>query len=406
MEYNAAMRVAVVGGGLGGLAAAGFLLRAGVSEVAVYEQAAALGEVGAGIQVPPNAVRLLRRLGVDAALDEAGVRLHTGWEMRRWQDGSILYAQELGDACERRFDAPYYVCHRAGLLDALRAVLPADVVHLGARCTSAVQEDDQVALEFADGSTARADVVIGADGIHSVLRALVGPPDTPRFSQLAVYRAMVPADRAPAWTLQPGFTVWLGPGRHVVHYPVSGGREVNIAAIVPAGEWRTESWVAEGEVEAFRAEFASWAPELRELIDQADRTWLFALYDREPLGAWAAGRIALLGDAAHPMLPFLAQGAAQAFEDGAALAGCLRGADGAAAPLALRRYERFRLERASEVQRLSRGRPEVNHLEDGLEQRRRDRALAAQDPLDHNGWLYGYDVDAELRGSDEPSPLS
>jgi salicylate hydroxylase len=399
------MRVAVVGGGLGGLAAAGFLVRAGVGEVTVYEQAAALGEVGAGIQVPPNAVRLLRRLGIDEQLDRAGVRLHTGWTMRRWQDGTPLYSQELGDACERRFDAPYYVCHRAGLLDALRGVLPEETVHLGARCTGAVQQDEEVELTFEDGSTARADVAVGADGIHSVVREAVATPEPPRFSQLAAYRSMVPADQAPPGTLEPGFTVWLGPGRHVVHYPVSGGREVNVVAVVPAGDWRTESWVAEGEVEAFRAEFAAWAPDLRDLIGEADRTWLFALYDREPLPTWTSGRIALLGDAAHSMLPFLAQGAAQAFEDAAALAGCLRGAGDAGAPVALRRYETFRMARASEVQRLSRGRPDLNHLEDGPEQRLRDRELAAQDPLDHNGWLYGYDVEAELRGPDMPSPL-
>jgi salicylate hydroxylase len=399
------MRVAVVGGGLGGLAAAGFLLRAGLAEVRVYEQAPALGEVGAGIQVPPNAVRLLRSLGIGEKLDEAGVRLETGWDMRRWEDGRHLFSQVLGDECERRFDASYYVAHRAGLLDALRSVLPDEVVSLGHRCVRAEQIGDEVQLTFEDGSTARADVVVGADGIHSVVREAIVTPEPPRFSHLAAYRAMVPADRAPEGTLEAVFQVWLGPGRHVVHYPVSGGREVNVVAVVPAGDWREESWVAEGDVADFRAEFATWAPELRTLIERAERTWLFALYDREPLTSWTSGRIALLGDAAHPMLPFLAQGAAQAFEDGAALAGCLRGARSSGAEVALRRYESFRIDRASEVQRLSRGRPDLNHLEDGPEQRRRDLEFEAQDPLDHQGWLYSYDVEAELRGPGAPSPL-
>ena len=317
-------RIAVIGGGLGGLAAAGFLLRAGVHDVHVYEQAPALGEVGAGIQVPPNAVRLLHRLGVREQLDDAGVRLEVGWEMRRWEDGRVLFSQRLGSACVERFGAPYYVAHRAGLLDGLISVLPDGIVQLGRRCVGVEQVGDEVHVAFADGETVVADLVVGADGIHSVVRNAVTTPSPPTFSGVAAYRCMIPAGAVAEWARESSFKVWLGPGRHLVHYPVSRGREVNVVAIVPAGEWRTESWVSEGTVEGLVAEFASWSPELGALLMQAPKALLYALYDREPLQRIVRGRIALLGDAAHPMLPFLAQGAAQAFEDGAALALCLR----------------------------------------------------------------------------------
>jgi salicylate hydroxylase len=399
------MRVAVIGGGLGGLAAAAFLLRAGMEDVQVYEQAAALGEVGAGIQVPPNAVRLLHRLGITEQLDDAGVRLETGWELRRWKDGQTLYAQRLGTQAEERFGAPYYVAHRARLLEAIRGVLPDGIVRLGRRCVAVEQAGDEVQVTFEEGEPIVADVVVGADGIHSLVRGTVTTPSAPTFSGTAAYRCLLPADDVAPMALEPGFKVWLGPGRHLVHYPVSGGREVNVVAIVPAGEWRTESWISEGTVEGLLAEFEGWDPDVRALLEQAPRAWLYALYDREPLPRFAQGRIALLGDAAHPMLPFLAQGAAQGFEDGAALALCLREAGASRVELGLRRYEHARLGRASEAQRQSRGRPDLFHLPDGPEQIRRDEELAAQDPLDHQSWLYAYDVEAALRGSDVASPL-
>ena len=299
------MRIAVIGGGLGGLSTAGFLVRAGLEDVQVYEQAGALGEIGAGIQVPPNAVRLLHRLGVVEQLDDAGVRLETGWEFRRWRTGEVLYSQRLGTACEERFGAPYYVAHRAGLLDALLGVLPDGIVHVGKRCAAVEETGDEVHVTFEDGETITADVVIGADGIHSVVRGAVTTPSPPTFSGLAGYRCMLPAEAAPPMALEPGFTVWLGPGRHLVHYPVSAGREVNLVAIVPAGEWRTESWIAEGTLEGLLAEHVGWADDVQTLLRLAPKAYLYAFYDREPLARFVRGRIALIGDAAHPMLPFL-----------------------------------------------------------------------------------------------------
>ena len=389
------MRVAIVGGGLAGLGAAAFLLRAGVDDVRVFEQTRALGEIGAGIQVPPNAARLLHRLGLRDALEEAGVRMETGWDIRRWEDGRVLFAQDLGRACEERFGAPYYVAHRAGLLEALRSVLPDGVVQLARRCVGVEQDGGEARITFAGGETVAADVVIGADGIHSVVRDAVTIPSPPTFSGTAAYRCLIPARDAHPMALEPGFKVWMGPGRHLVHYPVSGGREVNVVGIVPAGEWRTESWISEGTVDGFRAAYAGWAPQVEALLARAPSAYLYALYDREPLDRIVRGRVALIGDAAHPMLPFLAQGAAQAFEDGAALALCLRDDDPEAG---VARYERVRLDRVSDVQRASRGRPDVYHLPDGPEQRRRDAELAAEDRLGHASWLYAYDAEAAVRG--------
>ncbi len=196
--------------------------------------------------------------------------------------------------------------------------------------------------------------------------------------------------------LRPVQTLWLGPGRHFVHYPISGGRLVNVVAIVPAGDWRTESWTAEGSVEDLLTEFEGWDDRIRQLILSATSTKRWAMYDRDPLERWTAGRIALLGDAAHAMLPFFAQGAAQAIEDAVVLARCLQRADSNSAADALRKYEAIRRPRTSQVQVMSRGREVRNHLPDGPEQLRRDLEFANGDPLRQSAWLYGYDVENGL----------
>ena len=399
------MRIAVIGGGLGGLSTAGFLVRAGLEDVQVYEQAGALGEIGAGIQVPPNAVRLLHRLGVVEQLDDAGVRLETGWQFRRWRTGEVLYSQRLGTACEERFGAPYYVAHRAGLLDALLSVLPDGIVHVGKRCAGVEETDEEVHVTFEDGETITADVVIGADGIHSVVRGAVTTPSPPTFSGLAGYRCMLPAEAAPPMALSRGSPSGSDPAGTSCTTPCQPAGRSTSSRSCPRGEWRTESWIAEGTLEGLLAEHVGWADDVQTLLRLAPKAYLYAFYDREPLARFVRGRIALIGDAAHPMLPFLAQGAAQAFEDGAALALCLREAGPERARLGPRALRARAARPRVEVQRLSRGRPEINHLPDGPEQIRRDAQLAAQDPLEHNSWLYEHDVEAALRGSDVASPL-
>jgi salicylate hydroxylase len=381
-------RIALVGGGIGGLAAAAFLRRAGLSAT-VYEQAPALGELGAGLVVAPNAARLLRRLPSESGLERAGVALESGWEFRRWADGSVLFAQQLGEVCTRRYGEHTWTMHRTDLLEVLRSAVPEEAIKIGRRCTGATQDADGVTLTFSTGGPVHADVVVAADGIHSVLREHVTTASPPRESGLCAWRSMVPAEAAPAMTRRPVQTLWLGYRHHLVHYPVSAGRLVNVVAFSPAGPGELESWSAVGDVADFAAEFAGWDPRVGQLIAAADRVGRWAVRDHAPLPRWVNGRIALLGDAAHPMLPFYAQGAGQAIEDAAA---CLTTGPWDP-PAALARYERLRMPRATRVQEASRGRIGRHHLPDGPEQRARDAEFAGEDPLSHNDWIYAYDAE-------------
>jgi salicylate hydroxylase len=334
-------------------------------------------------------------VGLADQVPRYAVELQAAWEFRRWQDGTVLSVQPMGAECIRLYGEPCCVAHRADLLAMVWHALPAGTVLGGLRCVGVgVQpQGDEVTLRFAepDGTlrVVHVDAVIGADGIHSVVRAAVTPEAEARFSGLCAYRCLVEAAEAPEMALRPVQTLWLGPGRHFVHYPIRAGRLVNLVAIVPAGDWRTESWLAEGQVAALAAEFEGWDERVLQLIAAARQTQRWALYDRSPLPRWSAGRITLLGDAAHAMLPFFAQGAAQAVEDAVVLAECLRGATREAVPAALERYQALRLPRASQVQLMSRGREVRNHLPDGPEQQQRDVELARGDPLRDSAWLYG-----------------
>ncbi len=393
-------RVAIAGGGLGGLAAAAFLHQAGVPAV-VYEQARELREVGAGIMVPPNAARMLRRLGVLGAFSERAVQLETGWEFRRWQDGTVLSAQDLTAKSARLYGEHTYTVHRADLLEVIKRAVPAEAVRLGKRLDGFSATEAGVRLEFADGERASADVLVGADGIHSVIRAALIEPTPPAHSGMCAFRALVPAAAAPEYARRPAQAVWLGPGRHVVHYPVGAGEFVNVVAVAPAGDFATESWTATATVAEFLATFEGWDDRLTSLIKAAGTPGRWALLIRQPLPRWTWGPVTLLGDAAHPMLPFLGQGAAQAFEDAAVLASCLTSGQRSPAQ-ALRRYESARIGRASRVQEGSHARADYNHLPDGPEQRARDRALRAADPLAANEWIYAHDPAAVNREEQEP----
>lgn len=388
------LRIAVVGGGIGGLATCAFLHRAGLAAT-VYEQAPRLTEVGAGLVVAPNAVRLLRRLGAGVMRPflSRAVALEWGWEFRRWENGEVLSVERLTDVCERLYGERTYVTHRADLLAAIKTAVPHESVRLGARCTGIAPRSDGVRLSFADGGTEDADIVIGADGMHSVVRAAIADAASPRDSGTCAFRALVPAARAPALARRPAQTLWLGPGRHLVHYPISGLRMINLVAFAPAGDHVEESWSATADVAEFLAEFADWDSPVTELIRAAETPGRWALLDRPPLPRWSTGRVTLLGDAAHPMFPFYAQGAAQAIEDAAALAICLTTEPGDP-ERALERYESVRIERTTRIQQISHARAESNHLPDGPRQRERDADLATADPLVRNGWIYGYDAEA------------
>ena len=384
--------IAIIGGGIGGLAAAAFLHRAGLPAT-VYEQATELREIGAGVVVAPNAARLLRALGVLDAFSERAVALDTGWEFRRWQDGRVLSSEDLATRCEALFGERTYTAHRADLLEAVRHAVPAASVRLGKRCVALGQDGPRPVLRFADGDRAEADVVIGADGIHSLVRAALTEPVPPVYSGLCAFRALVPAADAPAFARLPAQTLWLGPGHHLVHYPVSAGEFVNLVAFAPAGDYTTESWTATGTVEELLAEFAGWDERLRALLRAAGTPGRWALLDRAPLTRWTRGPVTLLGDAAHPMFPFFGQGAAQAIEDAATLARCLA-ADPADPAAALLRYEELRLPRTTRLQEVSHARAHVNHLPDGPEQRARDAAFSGTDPLAASAWIYAHDADA------------
>ncbi|MER5183710.1 FAD-dependent monooxygenase [Streptomyces sp. NPDC002896] len=387
-------RIAIIGGGIGGLAAAAFLRRAGLTAT-VYEQAPALGEVGAGLVVAPNAVRLLRRLGVMERFLRRAVPLDWGWEFRRWADGSVLSVEKLSGVCEGLYGDRTYVIHRADLLDTVKAAVPGEWVRLGARCTAVDAGSDGALLCFADGSRVEADVVIGADGVHSVVRGAVAEPAPPEYSGLCAFRTIVPARSAPDFALRPAQTLWLGPGRHFVHYPIAGGQAVNVFAAAPAGGSLDESWSATATIEEFHSEFAGWDPRVTDLITAGGVPGRWALLDRAPLRHWSRGRVTLLGDAAHPMFPFFAQGAAQSIEDAAVLARCLA-ASVDDPEQALKRYEAARIDRTTRLQEVSRARRDINHLPDGPEQQARDTALAGSDPLVGNGWIYGYDAEEAL----------
>ncbi len=387
-------RIAIVGGGIGGLAAAAFLGRAGLPST-VYEQADELKEVGAGLVVAPNAARLLRRLGVMEDFLERGVQLDVGWEFRRWRDGRVLSAEDLASSCERLYGEQTYTAHRADLLDVIRLAVPEGTVRLGKRCIELVTSKNRPTLRFSDGEAAEADVVIGADGVHSVVRSWIGESSPPVFSGLCAFRALVPADQAPSFARRRAQTLWIGPDHHLVHYPVAAGEIVNLVAFAPAGDYSVESWTATATVGEFLAEFDGWDARLVDLIQAAGTPGRWALLDRASLPGWSRGPVTLLGDAAHPMFPFFAQGAAQAIEDAAVLARCL--AEDAANPVrALQRYDVLRIPRTARLQQVSHARAHLNHLPDGPEQQARDEAFGDDDPLVANAWIYEYDPDIAM----------
>jgi salicylate hydroxylase len=366
--------IAIVGGGIGGIAAALSLLRAGF-DAHVYEQARALTEFGAGIQVSPNASRVLHGLGLADALARTGVRSEA-IHQRRWEDGRTLLRSPLGDAVEAAFGYPQYQLHRADLLLILAGALPPERLHVGHRLVALTDHDDRVEARFENGGSVTAAMLVGADGIHSVVRGILLGPEHPRFTGCVAYRGIVPAERIAHLQLDSTTEVWMGPGRHFVHYFVSGKRLLNFVALMDADSWKRESWTDRGNIADVMAAYQGWHPQVRAIIGAADETFIWALFDRTPLPCWSVGRVTLLGDACHPMLPFMAQGAAQAIEDGATLAACLSKLGTRDIPRALKRYEAVRLPRASRLQAMSARNKARFHLPDGPEQRRRDLEMA------------------------------
>jgi salicylate hydroxylase len=387
------MRIAIIGGGIGGLSAALHLLKAGL-DAHVYEQAASIGEIGAGIQISPNASRLLIRLGLKPALDAAGVR-PLAVHQRRWNDGRTLQRAPLGPEVETTFGAPYYHLHRGDLAELLGAAVPAERLHLGHRLVGLEQKGERVVARFDNGAAAEADLLVGADGIHSRVRHLAFGPEKPRFTGCVAWRGLVPAERIKHLGIEVASHNWMGPDGHVVHYWVAGGRLMNVVCVVEHGTWTSESWTDKGDVAEVLARYEGWHPIVRGLIESFPETFIWALHDRAALPRWSDGRVTLLGDACHPMLPMMAQGAAQSIEDGAALAALLTAMPGDV-PGVLARYETLRKPRATRLQEASAANRTRFHLHDGPEQQKRDAAMATSGDrsIANIGWLYMHDAGA------------
>jgi salicylate hydroxylase len=375
--------VVIVGGGIGGLFTANAMIAQGL-RVSVYEQAPALGEVGAGVFLTPNSVRQLQRAGLGASVEKWGARV--GHDSRYFRhDGSPIAPVQVTDSAG--WNATFGM-HRADLVALLAEPLPAGVVHTGHRCVGFAQDGDVARVSFDNGTVVEADVVIAADGIHSELRHNVVPPSRPVFSGSVAYRGLVRHERIPEWPTN-AWLMWLGEGKHFLAFPVRAGELINYVGFVPADEQMKESWSAPGDPDVLRREFAGWDPRIEALLRQVEVTFRWALYDREPLPTWTRGRLSLLGDAAHPMLPHLGQGANQGIEDGIALATILARADRTTAPVALQAYERLRRERVAAVQRGAREnglRYDSSYADLGV----RDAEIKAH--ANYRKWLYDYDV--------------
>jgi salicylate hydroxylase len=339
-------KVAIVGGGIGGLAAALALIRQGV-EVAVYEQAPELKELGAGVQISSNGTRVLYALGLGEAIEKVGV-IVAGKEIRLWSTGQTWKLFDLGAVSVERYGFPYMMFHRGDLHDALLQAIRRerpDAVRLNRKCVGVSQSADGVEMQFENGEKASAQLVVGADGVQSRVRAALFGADRPEFTGIVCWRVLVPRERVPAGIKLDVGTNWVGPGGHVVHYPVRAGQLLNLVGLMERDDWRIESWTAQGTIDEYSNDFRGWHPDIHAMIRAVDVPFKWALHSRPPMPAWTEGRVTLLGDACHSMLPMLAQGAVMALEDGMVLARCIE--KYGIAPEALQRYEMARRERAN-----------------------------------------------------------
>lgn len=347
------LKIAVCGGGVGGMAVA-IALQAQGHEVAVFEQSRQYGRVGADVNLTPNAVHALDRLGVGEAL-RANAARPTHRISKTWDTAEETSRLPMSSAAEERYGAPQLTIHRADLLDALEEALTPGSLHLDAKVERVENLGAGAAIQFADGSRKEFDVVIGADGIHSPVRRSIFGPDAPRFTGLVSWRAVFPRDRAPGLPDLDAFTKWWGPtsDRQIVTFPLTHGKEIFVFATTPQEGWTEEGWTLPGDITELQTAYADFHPDARALLAACDSVTRSALHVREPMERWSVGHVTLLGDAAHPMVPFMAQGACMAIEDAVVLARAIEGKSRVDLPEALQAYERTRIPRTAEIQRAS-----------------------------------------------------
>jgi 2-polyprenyl-6-methoxyphenol hydroxylase-like FAD-dependent oxidoreductase len=366
------LSIAIVGAGMGGLAAAATLRQVGV-DVQVYEQARQFARIGAGIQMLPNSSRVLRQIGIEQKLRKTAFEPYSHLN-RVWDTGEVKRELPMPESL---FGAPFLCMHRGDLHEALLANLPQKIIHLNKRLVGLEQTKGQVLLSFADGTTARADAAIGADGVHSLVRDLIVGPDAPIHRGRIAYRAVFDTALMGGKTIAPSRAKWWGPDRHIVIYYTKADRsEVYFVTSVPEpADWiTTESWSAKGDVEELRAAYAGFHPEVQSVLQACPDCHKWAILEREPLARWSDGRVVLLGDACHPMTPYMAQGAATSIEDAAVLARCLAAVEHDDVARAFRVYEATRKPRTSRIQAIS----SANTWMSGGDE--------------DTSWLYGYDA--------------
>ena len=352
---SASLNIGIVGGGIGGLTAA-IALQAAGHRVTVYEQTAQYMRVGADINLTPNAVRALDGLGAQVAsgIRRSGAR-PTFRISRDWDTGLETSRLPMGDSAEQRYGAPQLTIHRADLLSVLAEAFPASQMVFGRRMQALQQDAQGVRLTFEHGPDALHDVVVGADGIHSRVRAALLGEEKPRFTGVVSFRSVVPTEKVRHVPEIEAFTKWWGPNpqSQIVTFPLNLGRDTFVFATTGQDSWTEESWTCPGDVQELRSFYRDYHPDARALLDACETVTKSALYEREPLAQWTVGRVTLLGDACHPMLPFMAQGAGMAIEDAVVLARALQSTPDTA--LALQRYASARRQRTAEIQIGSRG---------------------------------------------------
>ena len=346
------LRIAIVGAGMGGLATAAALRRVGI-EVVVYEQATQFARIGAGIQIGCNAMKVLRELGLEQRL-RAQSFYPRSWNNRDWQTGEIKFDMIFGESAEQKFGAPYLLAHRGDLHTALASAVPAECVRLGHKLIGLDQVGEGVRLRFANGAMAIADAVIGADGVHSLVREILFGASSVNFTGRIAYRTTYPAALLGGERID-DCTKWWGEDRHIVIYYVKPDRsEVYFVTSQPEPEFRIESWSAKGDVRELRAAFKGFDRQVENVLAACPDVHKWAIVDRDALARWTEGNVTLLGDACHPMTPYMAQGAAMAIEDAAVLSRCLQGIERDGVANAFRRFEATRRDRTTRVQETSR----------------------------------------------------